>query len=104
MGVTGGVHGYEKSGVQGALLLLKRLAKVDSSSTSHPNDVPFDADKYLNRFNFVVFPSLCPWGYEYIQRMTPTSQDANRFWNLQEVRRAASLSTSTSTSTNNADA
>jgi murein tripeptide amidase MpaA len=49
--VTGGVHGYETSGVQGALLFLQTEAK-----------------KYEEHFNFFVFPCVSPWGYECIQR------------------------------------
>jgi hypothetical protein len=48
--VTGGVHGYETSGVQGALLFLQTRA-----------------GDYLDNFNMVVAPCVSPWGYEYIQ-------------------------------------
>ena len=49
--VTGGVHGYETSGVKGALLFLQ----------TH-------AEGYGDRFNFVVAPCVSPWGFEHIQR------------------------------------
>ena len=49
--VTGGVHGYETSGVKGALLFLQ----------TH-------AEGYSDRFNFVVAPCVSPWGFEHIQR------------------------------------
>ena len=49
--VTGGVHGYETSGVQGAILFL---------TTS--------AAKYTERFNVVVCPCVSPWGYERVER------------------------------------
>lgn len=48
--VTGGVHGYETSGVQGALLFLET-----------------EAEKYADRVNLVVAPCVSPWGYEHIQ-------------------------------------
>ena len=42
--VTGGVHGYEKSGVQGALLFLDRAAAAWSPE-----------------FNIIVAPCVNPW-------------------------------------------
>lgn len=59
--ITGGVHGYEKSGVQGALLFLQN-----------------EAQRYSARFNICVCPCLCPWGYETIQRWTAIAEDPNR--------------------------
>jgi len=59
--ITGGVHGYETSGVQGALLFLKT-----------------EAQKYSERFNIAVCPCVCPWGYETIQRWTAAAVDPNR--------------------------
>lgn len=60
--VTGGVHGYEKSGVQGALLFaatqMKRIAAVG--------------------VNIIVCPCVSPWGYECIQRWTAKAIDPNR--------------------------
>ena len=56
--VTGGVHGYEKSGVQGALLFLKTRAK-----------------EYMERFNVVVCACVSPWGYEHIERWNPKCLD-----------------------------
>jgi len=44
--VTGGVHGYETSGVQGALVFVKDHAK-----------------NYSDDFNIVVAPCVSPWGY-----------------------------------------
>lgn len=60
--VTGGVHGYETSGVQGALLFL-------SSG---------EATKLEDDFNLVVCPCVCPWGYETVNRWTPLCLDPNR--------------------------
>ncbi|MGF1724711.1 M14 family metallopeptidase [Photobacterium nomapromontoriensis] len=59
--ITGGVHGYETSGVHGALKF------VDSQ-----------ADKYSNYFNIVVAPCVSPWGYETINRWNPNTIDPNR--------------------------
>lgn len=59
--VTGGVHGYETSGVQGAL----RFAKVDARS-------------YMQHFNLVIAPCVSPWGYETINRWNPHAIDPNR--------------------------
>jgi hypothetical protein len=59
--VTGGVHGYETSGVQGALLFLQT-----------------EAVKYSQHFNIVVAPCVSPWGYETINRWTPLALDPNR--------------------------
>lgn len=59
--VTGGVHGYETSGVQGALRFLER-----------------DADAYAGKANLLVAPCVSPWGYERIQRWNPDALDPNR--------------------------
>lgn len=59
--VTGGVHGYEKSGVQGALLFAQE--KMLS---------------YADRFHILVCPCVSPWGYECIQRWSPSTVDPNR--------------------------
>jgi len=59
--VTGGVHGYETSGVQGALAFLKNKAR-----------------DYANDFNFLCVPCVSPWGYETINRWTPKAIDPNR--------------------------
>lgn len=59
--ITGGVHGYETSGVQGALLFLMTSAK-----------------DYNKKFNIVCCPCVSPWGYEYIQRWNRNAEDPNR--------------------------
>ena len=59
--VTGGVHGYETSGVQGALAVLDTTV-----------------GEYLDRFNFLVAPCVSPWGYEMINRWNPAAVDPNR--------------------------
>lgn len=59
--VTGGVHGYETSGVQGALGFLMQQAK-----------------HYETHFNIIVAPCISPWGYETINRWNPGAVDPNR--------------------------
>ncbi|TAL71583.1 MAG: DUF2817 domain-containing protein [Rhodanobacter sp.] len=59
--VTGGVHGYETSGVQGALQFLER-----------------DAGRFLDRINLVAVPCVSPWGFERIHRWNPDALDPNR--------------------------
>jgi hypothetical protein len=59
--VTGGVHGYETSGVHGAL----RFAE------QHAHD-------YAGRANVLIAPCVSPWAYERIQRWNPDAIDPNR--------------------------
>jgi len=59
--VTGGVHGYETSGVHGALLFLDQ-----------------DAGAYAGRINLLVAPCVSPWAYERIHRWNPEAIDPNR--------------------------
>lgn len=59
--VTGGVHGYETSGVHGALHFLEH-----------------EAAKYRDRVNLLVAPCLSPWAYETIQRWNMHAVDPNR--------------------------
>ncbi|HEY5972711.1 MAG TPA: M14 family metallocarboxypeptidase [Pseudoxanthomonas sp.] len=59
--VTGGVHGYETSGVHGALQFVGQHA----------------AD-YAGRVNLIVAPCVSPWAYERIHRWNPDAIDPNR--------------------------
>ncbi len=59
--VTGGVHGYETSGVHGALQFLQH----------HASD-------YEGRINLVVAPCVSPWAYERIHRWNMHALDPNR--------------------------
>ena len=59
--VTGGVHGYETSGVHGALQFVDRHA----------------AD-YAGRINLIVAPCVSPWAYEMIHRWNRDALDPNR--------------------------
>ncbi len=59
--ITGGVHGYETSGVHGALAFMDR-----------------EVQKYTDQFNFVCAPCISPWGYETINRWNQLAIDPNR--------------------------
>ncbi|MEZ4449678.1 MAG: M14 family metallocarboxypeptidase [Nannocystaceae bacterium] len=59
--ITGGVHGYETSGVQGALAFLRERAAA-----------------YADRINLLVAPCVSPWAYEVIHRWNPDAVDPNR--------------------------
>lgn len=59
--VTGGVHGYETSGVHGALRFVAQ-----------------DADRYAGRINVLVAPCVSPWAYERIHRWNANAIDPNR--------------------------
>ncbi len=67
--VTGGVHGYETSGVHGALEFVERHA----------------AD-YEGRANLLVAPCVSPWAYERIHRWNPHAVDPNRSFNADALR------------------
>ena len=59
--ITGGVHGYETSGVQGAL----RFALSDARA-------------YAGKINLLIAPCVSPWAYERIQRWNVDALDPNR--------------------------
>jgi hypothetical protein len=59
--VTGGVHGYETSGVHGALAFLDNLAAA-----------------FAGRLNLLVAPCVSPWAYERIHRWNAHAIDPNR--------------------------
>ncbi len=59
--ITGGVHGYETSGVHGALGFLEQAFI-----------------KYQDVFQFVCAPCISPWAYETINRWNPDAIDPNR--------------------------
>ena len=59
--ITGGVHGYETSGVQGAIKFIES-----------------EAENYSQQFNLVIAPCVSPWGYEVINRWNPNTIDPNR--------------------------
>ena len=60
--VTGGVHGYETSGVHGALHFIHKFFEEYSKKS----------------VNLLILPCVSPWGYEVIQRWTPEAIDPNR--------------------------
>jgi Succinylglutamate desuccinylase / Aspartoacylase family len=59
--VTGGVHGYETSGVQGALQWLEH-----------------EFGHHAGTINLLVLPCISPWGYETVNRWNPDALDPNR--------------------------
>ena len=59
--VTGGVHGYETSGVEGALQWLEH-----------------DFHRHAGTINLLVLPCISPWGYETVNRWNPHALDPNR--------------------------
>ena len=59
--ITGGVHGYETSGVHGALAFVETAASA-----------------YRDRLNLIIAPCVSPWGYEVINRWNPDCIDPNR--------------------------
>lgn len=59
--ITGGVHGYETSGVHGALRFLKEYAI-----------------SYTDKFNIICAPCISPWAYETINRWNNKAIDPNR--------------------------
>ena len=59
--VTGGVHGYETSGVAGALQFLEQ-----------------HGHNHAGRANLLVAPCISPWGYERVHRWNADALDPNR--------------------------
>ena len=75
MRVTGGVHGYETSGVHGALQFLAQHAQT-----------------YAGRVNLLVVPCVSPWAYERIHRWNFDAVDPNRsFKDPSAAQEAAAL-------------
>ncbi|MFT2090207.1 M14 family metallocarboxypeptidase [Paraglaciecola sp. 2405UD69-4] len=73
--ITGGVHGYETSGVLGAL----RFAETE-------------AKHYQDKFNLMIVPCVSPWGYETINRWNPDAIDPNRsFYSNSPAQESAAL-------------
>jgi len=59
--ITGGVHGYETSGVHGALQFVDQHAEA-----------------YAGRVNLLVAPCVSPWAYERVHRWNARAIDPNR--------------------------
>jgi hypothetical protein len=73
--VTGGVHGYETSGVMGALDFLETRAVA-----------------YSGKVNLLVVPCVSPWAYERINRWNHDAIDPNRnFRSTGPAREATAL-------------
>jgi len=63
--ITGGVHGYETSGVLGALEFIEQ-----------------HAGRYAGRVNLLVVPCVSPWAYERVNRWNYDAIDPNRNFRL----------------------
>jgi hypothetical protein len=72
--VTGGVHGYETSGVTGALAFLETRAQA-----------------YADRVDLLVAPCVSPWAYERIHRWNYDAIDPNRNFREDGPREATAL-------------
>lgn len=73
--ISGGVHGYETSGVHGALQFLEARA-----------------EHFAERINLLVAPCVSPWGYERIHRWNADAVDPNRsFRKNSQAEEAAAL-------------
>ncbi len=59
--ITGGVHGYETSGVLGALAFMEIVAPG-----------------FERKFNFLCAPCVSPWAFETINRWNASAIDPNR--------------------------
>lgn len=59
--ITGGVHGYEMSGILAAIRFLQH-----------------EVAKYSSRYNFLVYPCISPWSMEVNHRWNPDALDTNR--------------------------
>jgi len=59
--ITGGVHGYETSGVLGALRFAEEAAPA-----------------WEGRARLAIVPCVSPWGYEIVNRWNPDALDPNR--------------------------
>lgn len=72
--ITGGVHGYETSGVHGAISFMET-----------------QAFKYADQLNILCFPCISPWGYETINRWNPLAIDPNRSFHANSPAEECSL-------------
>ena len=73
--ITGGVHGYETSGVMGALAFAQTAVAP-----------------YTTRFNFIIAPCISPWGFETINRWNPEAIDPNRsFYDNSPAQESAAI-------------
>ncbi len=59
--ITGGVHGYEPSGIVASLRFLEEIAP-----------------QFADKVNFVVYPCVSPLGYEIDHRWNRKAEDPNR--------------------------
>ena len=64
--VTGGVHGYEDSGVTGCLRFMEE-----------------EAPKYAGQVNFIFYPCVSPFAYEINHRWNRKAEDPNRHFSAE---------------------
>ena len=76
--ITGGVHGYETSGVLGALSFLE----------DH-------AERYASRCNILVAPCVSPWAFETVQRWNAAAIDPNRSFQSRDLPKTAAIDPTT---------
>lgn len=69
--IAGGVHGYEPSGISGALTFLEERAQ-----------------SWKDQFNFIAYPCVSPWGYEVDHRWDIHAEDPNRGFRHDNPRKA----------------
>lgn len=72
--VTGGVHGYETSGVHGALAFAEERAA-----------------QFTDHVNLMLVPCVSPWGYERIHRWNPNALDPNRSFHADSAAQESAL-------------
>ncbi|WP_404340381.1 M14 family metallocarboxypeptidase [Pseudoalteromonas mariniglutinosa] len=73
--ITGGVHGYETSGVHGAVEFARAKAAA-----------------FFQHFNILIAPCVSPWGYETINRWNSSAIDPNRsFYENSPAQESAAL-------------
>lgn len=82
--ITGGVHGYEPSGIMAAIDFLQN-----------------DALSLTKTFNFVVYPCISPWAYEHNHRWNNQALDPNRQFSRAEDKLPADECTHFMTSIEN---
>ncbi len=61
--ITGGIHGYEPSGIEASLNFARHVAP-----------------RLTREFNFAIYPCISPWAYEYNQRWNAQGEDPNRLF------------------------
>ncbi len=86
--IMAGVHGYEPSGIKAAMSFIQGGYK-----------------QYFDKHNFVIYPCVSPWAYEYDHRWNAFAHDPNRLFSedkewadecryfMQDIRRRSNFET-----------